>query len=198
MYLNNPEYVKIGDKKYKINTDFRVAIECNEIAESDDIGDTERPLAIIYKLYGDEGLDNPQDWEKLLELAIKYLCLGKELEENKDDPDMDLKEDRYYIRSSFIQDYKYNPYDMEYLHWWDFFNDLSNLSNSEFGNCCILNRVRNLRTMDVSKIKDIKEKEKILRAKKQVSLKKQKDVDIEMTDEEKESQNRFYKALGGD
>ena len=198
MYLNNPEYVKIGDKKYKINTDFRVAIECNEIAESDDIGDTERPLAIIYKLYGDEGLDNPQDWEKLLELAIKYLCLGKELEENKDDPDMDLKEDRYYIRSSFIQDYKYNPYDMEYLHWWDFFNDLSNLSNSEFGNCCILNRIRNLRTIDVSKIKDYKEKERILKAKKQVSLKSQKGVDVEMTDEEKESQDRFYKALGGD
>ena len=198
MYLNNPEYVKIGDKKYKINTDFRVAIECNEIAESDDIGDTERPLAIIYKLYGDEGLGNPQDWEKLLELAIKYFCLGKDLEENNDDPDMDLKEDRYYIRSSFIQDYKYNPYDMKYLHWWDFFNDLSNLSNSEFGNCCILNRVRNLRTMDVSKIKDIKEKEKILRAKKQVSLKNQKDVNVKMTDEEKESQDRFYKALGGD
>lgn len=196
--MNNPEYVKIGDKKYKINTDFRVAIECNEIAESDDIGDTERPLAIIYKLYGDEGLDNPQDWEKLLELAIKYFCLGKDLEENNDDPDMDLKEDRYYIRSSFIQDYKYNPYDMKYLHWWDFFNDLSNLSNSEFGNCCILNRVRNLRTMDVSKIKDIKEKEKILRAKKQVSLKNQKDVNVKMTDEEKESQDRFYKALGGD
>lgn len=196
--MNNPEYVKIGDKKYKINTDFRVAIECNEIAESDDIGDTERPLAIIYKLYGDEGLGNPQDWEKLLELAIKYFCLGKDLEENNDDPDMDLKEDRYYIRSSFIQDYKYNPYDMKYLHWWDFFNDLSNLSNSEFGNCCILNRVRNLRTMDVSKIKDIKEKEKILRAKKQVSLKNQKDVNVKMTDEEKESQDRFYKALGGD
>lgn len=196
--MNNPEYVKIGDKKYKINTDFRVAIECNEIAESDDIGDIERPLAIIYKLYGDEGLNNPQDWEKLLELAIKYLCLGEELEENKDDPDMDLKEDRYYIRSSFIQDYKYNPYDMKYLHWWDFFNDLSNLSNSEFGNCCILNRIRNLRTMDVSKIKDIKEKEKILRAKKQVSLKSQKGVDVEMSDEEKESQDRFYEALGGD
>lgn len=196
--MNNPEYIKIGNKKYKINTDFRVAIECNEIAESDDIGDVERPLAIIYKLYGDEGLDNPKDWEKLLELAIKYLCLGKELEENNDVPDMDFKEDRYYIRSSFIQDYKYNPYDMKYLHWWVFFNDLSNLSNSEFGNCCILNRIRNLRTMDVSKIKDYKEKERILKAKKQVSLKRQKGADIEMTDEEKESQDRFYDALGGD
>ncbi len=196
--MNNPEYVKVGDKKYKINTDFRVAIECNEIAESEDISDVERPLAIIYKLYGDDGLNNPQDWEKLLELAIKYLCLGKELEDTKEEQDIDLRQDRYYIRSSFIQDYKYNPYDMDYLHWWDFFNDLSNLSNSEFGNCCILNRVRNLRTMDVSKIKDIKEKEKILRAKKQVSLNKSKESDFEMTEEEKDSQDRFYKALGGD
>ena len=196
--MNNPEYVKVGDKKYKINTDFRVAIECNEIAESEDISDIERPLAIIYKLYGDDGLNNPQDWEKLLELAIKYLCLGKELEDTKEEQDIDLQQDRYYIRSSFIQDYKYNPYDMDYLHWWDFFNDLSNLSNSEFGNCCILNRVRNLRTLDVSKIKDIKEKEKILRAKKQVSLNKSKETDFEMTEEEKDSQDRFYKALGGD
>lgn len=194
--MNNPEYVRVGDKKYKINTDFRIAIECNEIAESDDIGNAERPLAIIYKLYGDEGLNNPQDWEKLLELAIKYLRLGKE--DSNEEPDIDFQQDRYYIRSSFIQDYKYNPYDMEYLHWWDFFNDLSNLSNSEFGNCCILNRVRNLRTMDVSKIKDIKEKEKILKAKRQVSLNKSKETDFEMTDEEKESQDRFYEALGGD
>lgn len=196
--MNNPEYVKVGNKKYKINTDFRVAIECNEIAESEDINDVERPLAIIYKLYGDDGLNNPQDWEKLLELAIKYLCLGKDLEDTEEERDMDLQKDRYYIRSSFIQDYKYNPYDMEYLHWWDFFNDLSNLSNSEFGNCCILNRVRNLRTLDVSKIKDIKEKEKILRAKKQVSLNESKGTDFEMTKEEKDSQDRFYKALGGD
>ena len=56
MYLNNPEYVKVGDKKYKINTDFRVAIECNNIAQDDSIGDTEGPLAIIYKLFGDEAL----------------------------------------------------------------------------------------------------------------------------------------------
>lgn len=193
--MNNPEYVKIGDKKYKINTDFRVAIECNKIAESENIGDTERPLAIIYKLYGDEGLNNPNDWEKLLDLAIKYLCLGKKLEDNNEEQDMDLEKDRYYIRSSFIQDYKYNPYDMEYLHWWDFFNDLSNLSNSEFGNCCILNRVRNLRTLDISKIKDYKERNKIIKAKKQVSLNKEQDFEI--TEEEKQNQDMFYNALDG-
>ncbi len=195
MCLNNPEYVKVNNKKYKINTDFRVAIECNVIAEDDNIGDTERPLAIIYKLFGDEGLNNSQDWEQLIELAIKYLCLGKELEDSTEESDMDLEKDRYYIRSSFIQDYKYNPYDMEYLHWWDFFNDLSNLSNSEFGNCCILNRVRNLRTLDVSKIKNPKEKEKILKSKKQVSLNKIQKYEI--SDEEKQNQDKFYDLLDG-
>ncbi|MBO5138672.1 MAG: hypothetical protein J6B89_03420 [Bacilli bacterium] len=188
--MNNPEYVKIGDEKYTINTDFRVAIECNNIAESNDIGDTERALAIIYKLFGDKGLNSTKDWEKLLELGIKYLCLGKELD-TKEDPDMDFEQDKYYIRSSFIQDYKYNPYDLDYLHWWDFFNDLSNLSNSEFGNCCVLNRIRALRTYDVSKIKDSKEKAKIIEAKQRVALKK-----IEKTQHEEDKiQNKFFDLL---
>ena len=52
--MNKPEYVKVDDKLYKINTDFRVAIECNRIAEDETIGDYERSLAILYKLFGDE------------------------------------------------------------------------------------------------------------------------------------------------
>ena len=31
--MNYPEYVVIDNIEYKINTDFRVAIECNKIAE---------------------------------------------------------------------------------------------------------------------------------------------------------------------
>lgn len=192
--MNNPEYAKVKEKKYKINTDFRVAIECEKIARDENIKDTERTLAIIYKLYGDEGLNNPEDWEKLLEIAIKYLTLNQEINCDNEEPDMDFTEDRKYIRSSFIQDYKYNPYDMDYLHWWDFFNDLSNLSNSEFGNCCILNRIRNLRTFDVSQVKDPKERHKIIKAKEQVTLKKK----VKMTDKQKKSQDEFYKLLGGD
>lgn len=197
MYLNNPEYVKIGDKKYKINTDFRIAIECNNIAQDDSIGNTERPLAIIYKLFGDEGLDNPQDWEKLLELGIKYLSLGKDTSgvDNNTEIDMDFNEDAGYIRSSFIQDYKYNPYDMEYLHWWDFYNDLNNLSNSELGNCCVLNRVRNLRTFDLSQIKDSKEREKLAKAKEMVALKSVK-REVELTKDQEESMRKLDEIIG--
>ena len=72
-----PEYVKVGDKKYKINTDFRIAIECQDIATNKNIGDYERALAIIYKLFGDDGINIPEHYEKLLEMAIKYLSCCK-------------------------------------------------------------------------------------------------------------------------
>lgn len=52
--MNNPQYVKVDDKLYKINTDFRVALECNNIAEDTTIEDYERALAIIYKLFGEK------------------------------------------------------------------------------------------------------------------------------------------------
>ena len=51
--MNKPEYVKVDGQLYKINTDFRVAIECDKIAKDKNIGDFERALAFIYKLYGE-------------------------------------------------------------------------------------------------------------------------------------------------
>ena len=44
--MNNPQFVKVDNKLYKINTDFRVALECNNIAEDKTIGDYERALAL--------------------------------------------------------------------------------------------------------------------------------------------------------
>lgn len=52
--MNRPEYVKVDNELYKINTDFRVAIECNNIIQDKNIGDTERGLAIVYKLFGEK------------------------------------------------------------------------------------------------------------------------------------------------
>ena len=196
MCLNNPEYVKVGDKKYKINTDFRVAIECNNIAQDDSIGNTERPLAIIYKLFGDEGLDNSQDWDKLLELAIKYLTLNKDTNDVGKDTeiDMDFSEDMDYIEASFMSDYRIDLA-TEKMHWWKFYTLLEGLSNSELGNCCVLNRVRNLRTFDLSQIKDNKEREKLAKAKEMVSLKNDKH-EVELTEQQKESMRKLDEIIG--
>ena len=194
---NYPEYVEIKNKKYKINTDFRVAIKCNQIAEDETIGDYERALAIIYMLFGDEGINTPEHYESLLKLAKKYLSCGKETDiETNEKPDMDFVEDYNYIWASMYSDYSGLDIDKEQIHWWKFMDLMDGLSNSEMGNCCVLNRIRNLRNYDTKDITDIKEKRKIEKAKEQVALKKYKPKKKEATDEQKKSAEEFYKSLG--
>ena len=104
--MDYPKYVKVNDKKYAINTDFRVAIECNRIAEDTSIGDFERVLAIIYTLFGDEGINAQDDYEKLLELAVKYLGCGKKAEnDNTEEPDMDFEQDTCFSSSHRNQEF---------------------------------------------------------------------------------------------
>lgn len=192
--MNNPEYVKVNDKKYKINTDFRIALECNKIAQDITINDTERALAIIYKLFGKEGLEDIENHNELIRLATKYLGLGKEIEHNDEEPDMDFEQDMDYIEASFMSDYGIDL-SKEHMHWWKFYNLINGLSNSELGDCCVLNRVRNLRRFDVSTIQDAKERQKIIDAKKSVELKKSK-KENHLSKEQEESMNQINKILG--
>lgn len=187
--------IKVEDTIYTADTDFRTAIRCNEIAQDENISKYERPLAIIYLVFGQDGLKNVEHYQTLIDWYMKYLACGKENIQGNQVQDMDYVEDKGLIESSFKYDYKYNPYNMEYLSWEEFYNDLNNLSNSELGNCCVLNRVRNLRNFDISTIKDQKEKQKIIKAKEQVALKRNKRKK-QMTEEQKESARKFIQALG--
>ena len=115
--MRYPTKVKIEDREYEINTDFRIAIECNQIALDDKISDFERALAIIYKLYGENGLNAKSDLNRLLELAQKYLSCGKEIEnDEKEEPDMDFVQDMDYIEASFMSDYNIELSNTE-MHW---------------------------------------------------------------------------------
>lgn len=197
--MNNPQYVKVDDKLYKINTDFRIALECNKIAEDESIGNLERAMAIIYKLFGEDGLDC-ENQNKLLELGMKYLLLGRERNSLKNEPrdkyELDFNKCIGLIKASFKFDYKYDPYELEYLHWYDFYNDLESLSTSEFGNCCILNRIVSILEQEPKEIKDSKQRQKLIDAQKLLKEKYCKKQEIEMTKEQEESARAFYKSLG--
>ena len=190
--MNNPEYVKVGDKKYKINTDFRVAIQCDAISKNNNIGDYERALSIIYLLFGDEGLKDFDNHNQLLELAKKYLNCGKEYKPSKEKPDMDFEQDIEYIEASFMSDYQIDLTNTN-MHWWKFMKLLNGLSNSELGNCCILNRIRNIRNLDTSNIKDAKELSKIMDAKEQVALKSQ---EKKPTKAQEQNAEEFWRSMG--
>lgn len=191
--MKYPEYVKVNDRTYKIRTDFRIALRCNNIATDDSIGDYERALAIIYLLF-ENGLDHQEDYEKLLELATKYLSCGKEVTNpSNDEPDMDYNEDMDYIEASFMSDYHIDLAN-EKMHWWKFNKLMNGLSNSDMGNCCILNRIRNLRTYNTREIKDDKERAKIEKAKQQVALKRYR-KENNLTKEQEESMRKLDEIL---
>lgn len=186
--------IQIENTVYNANTDFRVAIECNRIAEDDTIGDLERVLGIICTMFGIEALDNPSHYEKLLKWALKYLSCGKEIDDTNEQPDMDYIEDMEYIEASFMSDYQIDLENTE-MDWQKFNKLINGLSNSEMGNCCVLNRVRNLRNFNTKDIKDYKERQKIEKAKKLVALKKYKKPK-QRTEKQKESARKFIEALG--
>ena len=191
-----PEYVEVEGKRYKINTDFRVAIECNRIAEDETIGNLERSLAVIYTLFGEDGINTLEHYERLLELAKMYLLCGKEYDvEANEKPDMDFIEDYGLIWASFMSDYNGMDIDKMEMHWWKFMDLMNGLSNSELGNCCVLNRIRNLRNFDTKDIKDAKERQKINKAKQQVALKKNQKPKKQATEEQLKSAMEFYNAL---
>ena len=187
--MDYPTHVMINNERYDIDTDFRTAIECQRIATDENIGDYERALAVIYKLFGKKGLYARQDHKMLLEKAKKYLSCGKEIEETDEEPDMDYIEDFDYIEASFMSDFHIDLAE-EKMHWWKFSKLMNGLSNSEFGNCCVLNRIRNIRNMDTSDIKDKKTLQTIMEQKKRFALNKKKP-----SEEQKESARAFYEML---
>lgn len=187
-----PRYAKVKNRKYKINTNYKIALECDKVSKSS-VSDEERALAIIYLLFGDEGLRNSQDWEELLKLGLKYLNCGKEFENEEDtekeEVDMDFEQDWEYIRTSFFYDYKIKLNKNTYMHWWEFYNLLCGLSDK-----CILNRVRFVRNFDIEQIKDAREKEKWYKQKEQLAIKRE----ITKTSEERRLDELFEKQLKGE
>lgn len=183
-----PEYAEIRGVKYKIDTNFETALKCFEIIDDESIHDFEKTLAIIYLLF--DIIPKDDLIKDFFEKATIYLQCGKTLEEQEqNEKDMDFIEDRGKINASFMSDYHIDL-SKEKLHFWQFIEDIEGLKED-----CVLNRVRALRTMDTSQIKDEKERKKFEDAKKEVALKKQ-DTNKHFTDEQKQNIDNFYKLIG--
>lgn len=186
--FNYPKFAEVKGEKYKINTDFKIALKCNEIAESDNISKEERSLAIIYLLFGNEGLEASENWKELLKIAIKYLKCGKDIKEDNKEADVSYIQDIRYIETSFYYDYQIDLKSTQ-MHWWEFYEKLCGLSEK-----CILNRIRYIRNYDISQIKDKKEKQKIIEQKELFSLKKN-NKKREKTKREKELDKLFREQI---
>jgi len=175
-----PELITVDGKDYEINTDFRYGLACYQCINDKEISDTERGYGIIGILYKQE----PPNLQEALRMAIKYLQCGKEPQPQEErQPDMNFENDENYIKSSFMSDYKIDLDDVK-MHWWKFCNLLQGLTDD-----CILNRVRDIRNYDISSVKDVKSREKVIRAKQSVALPNQ------ITEEEENILDDFYSQI---
>lgn len=175
-----PEYAEICGKRYKINTDYRVALRCFDVINDQSIGDCERSLAIIYLLFGivpDEHAD------KFLEKASYFLQCGKEQESSQKERDIDFNLDSGYIMASFMSDYHIDISKMD-MHFWQYIDLIQGLTKN-----CVLSRVRELRNYDLSEIKDPKQRNEMATAKKAVEL------PIKLTAEEQKAVDEFEKLF---
>lgn len=164
-FLNNPEYVVVGNHKTKINTDFRVALKCQSIATDTSINEIEKTLAIIYLLFGEEGFE---DIEAYGEKAIKFLSCGREfVEMDEEEPYFDYEQDWGYIKASFMSDYGIDL-DNAKMHLWTFYDLLNGLTKESK-----LSQVMSIR-LEPLEGKKGKEREALIKAKKSVELKHRK------------------------
>lgn len=188
--MNNPEYIKIDDKVYKINTDFRCALKCLDIVNDKSITDLERTIGVLYTLFQIEDDIEDVKVERLLKSALNYLQGRPTTNGSKDTSevkkDMDYKQDWGLILSSVWQQYGIDL-NKEKLHWWTFFDLLNGLSSD-----CMFNRIREIRNKDLSDIKDEKTRREYMKLKKAYSL----DEHRELTEKEQQSVDTFYKLTG--
>lgn len=172
-----PEYIEVNSNQYKINTDYKVALSCFRAINDDEISDLERAYAVLVLLLGKNV--KQEDEEEALKKCAIYLRCGKEQNDELEEPDFDFEQDVGYITASFRSDYSIDL-TKEDMHWYLYNELIEGLTSN-----CILSKIRELRNFNTDDIQNEKEKEKIIKAKERVALKKK------ITKEEQEEIDEF-------
>lgn len=152
-------YATIEDIEYPIDTSLKAAIRCESIINDLEIDDYERAAGIITVLFG---MECPITTEAL-EKACIYLGAGEKVDP-KEKKVMDYFQDWDLIYGAFKAQYGIDLYEDD-LHYQKFIKLLKGLRKQ------VLNDVIELRTYDLSTVKDAKQKRKIIEAQKKVALK---------------------------
>lgn len=174
--MRYPEYAEVKGIKYKINTDYRVALRCFEVIEDTAISDEERALAVVFLLFGEVPME---DMVEFLRIAGDYLrCGEKGASQGAGERDIDFNADEKYIAASFMSDYRIDLSSVD-MHFWQYIQLIQGFTEN-----AIMSRVRDIRNYDMSELKDPKARAKMAKAKTAVALLEKFSKDEQKTIEE--------------
>lgn len=158
LYAEYPQSVKVNGREYAIYTDFRRWIEFHDIALQE--GNDRERIHRILELYKGP---HPESVEDAVNALCEFYAAGhmKKDEENsgRSVPNYDFEFDQDYFVSGFRENYGISLLSIEYMHWWEFLALFRGMNaNTE------LKQRMQLRSIDISQIKDVKERARIRKA----------------------------------
>lgn len=205
-----PVSVDIGSEIYKIDADFRTLMNIEGIIFGKEVTDDQKNFAEemmkevdieekdaianakyydALKLFYKDNL--PDDLEEAMEKMLWFYSCGKEDEKAKAKTKkkvISFEQDFDYISAGFLQDYKIDLFEVDFLHWWKFMSLLSAL-HDDCKICEIIGyRGAELKNFDKEQRKRIREMQKIYA------------LPDEISKEEKKRQDEITQILlnGGD
>lgn len=116
--------LEINDIKYKIRTDYRIALTIFEAFEDVELNEQEKATVMLNLLYE----ELPSDIEKAIQKAVWFLDGGKQYENVTNNKKvMDWEQDQSMIFSAINKVAGFETREKEYIHWWTFlgyFNEI--------------------------------------------------------------------------
>ncbi|QIK56672.1 hypothetical protein G7059_01825 [Erysipelothrix sp. HDW6A] len=159
--MNLIRYATIQGEKYPINTDFKVAIECDRVINDPDVDDFERGIAVVTLLFGDA----PYCEEALKKSSI--FLSGGEQEENNQKRLIDFNQHWDLIYSTFKGQYGIDLH-KEDMHYQEFIMLLKGVKNTA------LSDVIDILSRNPAEEKDYKSRKALIEAQNKLKIKEKK------------------------
>lgn len=177
-------------KGKKIDTDFRIGIQMNMIADDDELSDFEKVYASCNLLFEGDVPEDTKDMEEALTWFLNgwnhdHFSKGK----GQSDKCIDFDQDQGRIYSAFLSQYHIDLNNAD-MHWWKFMYLLSNLEE------CSFTRVIDIRTKKLTGKMMKEEREMYMKNKKIYSISKPKELSEEQKEAEQEAVEQFLKNIG--
>lgn len=182
-----PTSIEINKREYDINSDFRTSI-LFELLMQDNSIKKEDKLIMGLNLYYQE-VPPKKYWEEATEQILWFYRCGKDMMTSKgkgkgksDIQIYSFEHDDDYIYAAFIDQYRIDLQDIEYLHWWKFKAMFKSLKEDNK-----IVEIMKYRGIDLSEIKDKEQK---------AYYKKMKDIyKIPISKDEQEKLEEIERAL---
>lgn len=151
-----PTTVNIDNKEYKINSDFRTSILFELLMQDDSIGEDDKIFMALELYYP----SIPKNINEAIEQMLWFYRCGKDIKKSKGNDKgksvtqiYSFEHDDDYIYAAFMDQYKIDLQDIEYLHWWKFKAMFKALKDDNE-----IVKIMGYRSMDLSKIRDKEQK----------------------------------------